>query len=66
MERMGWTATIVLAALCAATALGCKENAAATGACKGAKSSDECSECCKTNGASGHKYIGGDCGCLGG
>jgi hypothetical protein len=48
-------------------ATGCKENPTATAACKsGSTSSDECSKCCNSNGANGHKWINGDCGCLGG
>ncbi len=54
----GWLALV----LCA---VGCKENEAATAACKEKKTSDDCSACCKDKGASGHKYINGDCGCLG-
>lgn len=45
---------------------GCSENAAATAKCKPEKDSDTCQTCCKDNGASGYKFINGDCGCLGG
>jgi hypothetical protein len=49
------------------TGLGCSENAAATAKCKTEnKDSDTCSKCCTSNGASGYKYVGNDCACLGG
>lgn len=65
MKRTSWCLAL-LVTLVSAGLLGCAENKAATGKCKSAKSSDDCSACCKENGANGHKYINGDCACLGG
>ena len=63
--------TLILTSLLSTSALfasgGCKENEAASKACKGeSASSDDCADCCQKNGASGHKYINGACSCLGG
>ncbi len=45
----------------------CKENPAATAACKGkAGNSSTCNSCCHLNGASGSTWVGGQCGCVGG
>ncbi len=64
MGRIGWAAAGWLAAVALA---GCTENPTATAACKSkGESSDVCSKCCHDNGANGHKYINGDCSCLGG
>ncbi len=61
--RRRWLWVVALTALIG----GCSENEAATKKCKGgSSSSDECQKCCNENGASGYKYINGDCGCLGG
>jgi len=60
-------ASLLILLTAALATVGCKDNPAATKACKGAgASSDACSACCKSHGANGHKYINGDCSCLGG
>jgi hypothetical protein len=56
----------LLAVLLAATLVGCAENKAATEKCKDSTSSDRCKTCCNSAGASGYKWISGQCGCLGG
>jgi hypothetical protein len=48
------------------TLVECKPNAAATAKCKGQTSSKyACSNCCQSNGASGHNFVqGSTCECL--
>lgn len=61
------TALALALAMTATSLVSCKPNEAATNVCKPkAKSSDDCSSCCKGEGASGHKWVNGDCSCLGG
>jgi hypothetical protein len=54
--------------LLAGALLACKNDEAATKACRtsGKASAQACRDCCKLQGAKGHKYVGGQCTCLGG
>ncbi len=64
MKRVAWLAAGWLWLVTSAT--GCKENPAATAACKGkAGNSHVCNSCCRLNGASGSVWSG-NCSCIGG
>ncbi|MBW2524429.1 MAG: hypothetical protein JRI23_09650 [Deltaproteobacteria bacterium] len=71
MKRTSYAKQAVLVVAAAlAFATGCSVNQKATDACKSSPTMEDCQECCKKNGASGHsaKYIGDtkECKCLGG
>lgn len=74
-DQREWTMTTKTrraAAILSATfailgATACSKNEAATSACSAMQTTDTCSACCSTNGASGHKIAtGSTCTCLGG
>ncbi len=67
MNRKTGFFVAVAMTLSLASLAGCKDNTAASAKCAAVTEGDACGECCKANGASGHKFSSGSpCGCLGG
>lgn len=66
MKKLAIKHVVAVVIVLVGALLACKENEAASSACKSQPDSDECEKCCKAQGSNGYTYVNGECGCLGG